>query len=134
MPIAAPGPGLYRCPMLRRLMFICLLMLASVWAAPGAMAHGAHDHGQKAQAQSATHEQAAHAPVAATAQSSCMTCSRDDAHHHDSDCCSFGCHLLSLPTQATLSLRDTLQAAPPMAQGHAAQGRNPSGLERPPRA
>jgi len=118
--------------MLRRLMFICLLMLASVWAAPGAMAHGAHDHGHKAQAQPVAPQEHA-APVAATAQSPCMTCNRDDAQHHDGDCCSFGCHLLSLPTQATLSPRDTLQAAPPMAQGRAAQGRNPSGLERPPR-
>ena len=119
--------------MLNRVMFICLLMLASVLAAPGAMAHGAHDHGHQAQAQPvATQEQAA--PVAATAQPSCMTCHRDDAHHHDGDCCSFGCHLLSLPTQATLSLRDTLQAAPPMARVRAAHGLNPSGLERPPRA
>ena len=121
--------------MLRRLMFICLLMLASVLAAPGAMAHGAHDHGKQAQAQpAAPQEEAAPAPMASTAQPACMTCSREDAHHHDGDCCSFGCHLLSLPTQATLSLRDTLHVAPPMAQGHAAQGRNPSGLERPPRA
>ena len=119
--------------MLNRVMFICLLMLASVLAAPGAMAHGAHDHGHKAQAQPvATQEQAA--PVAAAAQPSCMTCHRDDAHHHDGDCCSFGCHLLSLPTQATLSLRDTLQVAPPMTRVRAAQGLNPSGLERPPRA
>ena len=121
--------------MLRRLMFICLLMLASLWAAPGAMAHGAHDHSHQAQAQHvAPQEQAAPAPIAATAQPACMTCSREDAHHHDGDCCSFGCHLLSLPTQATLSLRDTLQAAPPLAQGRAAHGLNPSGLERPPRA
>ena len=63
-----------------------------------------------------------------------MTCSRDNAHHHDGDCCSFGCHLLSLPTQATLSLRDTLQSTPPVTQGRATHGLNPSGLERPPRA
>ncbi len=121
--------------MLHRLMFICFLMLASVWAAPGAMAHGAHEHGHKAQAQpAASQEQAAPAPMAATAQPACMTCSREDAHHHDGDCCSFGCHLLSLPAQATLSLRDTLHVAPPMARMRAAHGLNPSGLERPPRA
>ena len=116
-------------------MFICLLMLASSWAAPAAMAHGAHGHGHQAQAQPAvSHEQAAPAPIASTAQPACMTCSRDDAHHHDGDCCSFGCHMLSLPTQATLSLRDTLQVAAPMTRVRAAQGLNPSGLERPPRA
>ena len=127
--------------MLRRLMFICLLMLASVWAAPGAMAHGTHDHGRKAQAQPAAQPpqaaiqgQAAPAPMASTAQPACMTCSREDAHHHDSDCCSSGCHLLSLPSQATLSLRDTLQVAPPIAQGRASHGLSPSGLKRPPRA
>ena len=119
--------------MLRRLMFICLLMLGSVWAGPGAMAHGAHEHGKQAQAQPVVAQEQA-APISATAQPSCMTCNRDDAHHHDSDCCSYGCHLLSLPTQATLSLRDTLHVARPMAQRHAAQGLNPSGLERPPRA
>ena len=119
--------------MLRRLMYICLLMLASVLAAPGAMAHGAHDHGHQAQAQPAAQPPQA-APMAATAQPACMTCSREDAHHHDSDCCSFGCHLLSLPTHATLSLRDTLQVAPPVTQGRGAHGLNPSGLKRPPRA
>ena len=116
-------------------MFICLLMLACAWAAPGAMAHGAHDHGHQTQAQPAAQPpQAAIQEQAATAQPSCMTCSREDPHHHDGDCCSFGCHLLSLPSQATLSLRDTLQVAPPIAQVRAAQGLSPSGLERPPRA
>ncbi len=118
--------------MLRRLLFICLLTLASAWAAPGAMAHGAHDHGPKAQApQKTAPEQAA---PAQTAQPLCLTCEPAGAPRHDSDCCSSGCHMVSLPTLATIALRDTLQAAPRLTTGRVAHGRDPPGLKRPPRA
>ena len=118
--------------MLRRLLLMCLLMLACTLAAPGAMAHGAHDHGPQAQpSKTITPEQAA---PSQTAQTLCLTCSRDGARHHDSDCCSSGCHVLSLPMLATIALRDTLQAAPRLATGRVAHGRDPPGLKRPPRA
>jgi len=82
----------------------------------------------------AVQDDASVAASSLSTQTLCMSCSADVPGQREQDCCSSVCHLLFLPTVASLLPKDSLQTTSRPAAGLVAHGLDPPSVKRPPRS
>ena len=140
--LASLNSASYPFSMMRRWITLGILAIAWAFLAPAAFAHDHstlamhdhHSHSANYSTNSSDHHRSKSAFAISAIQSLCLDCTSDHDQTHDCDCCFPGNHhYMCQPLAGAMDLRGSTPMARLISSWQVPDGRNPSGLERPPK-